>query len=54
METVATPWGRVQVKVALLGGEVLRRVPEFDDCLRVAEAAGVPVRDVLAAAGRED
>jgi uncharacterized protein (TIGR00299 family) protein len=54
METVATPWGEVQVKVALLGDEELRRMPEFNDCLRVAEAAGVPVRDVLAAAGCRD
>lgn len=50
MEAVDTPWGTVQVKVALLGGEALRRVPEFADCLRLAREANVPVRDVLAAA----
>jgi len=51
METVDTPWGAVQVKVALLGGKALRRIPEFSDCLRLARQAKVPVRDVLAAAG---
>lgn len=51
METVATPWGPVAVKLALAGDKVLRRVPEFDDCLALARSAGVPVRDVLAAAG---
>ena len=51
METVETPWGPVAVKVALLGDEVLRRVPEFEVCAELARKAGVPVRDVLAAAG---
>ncbi len=49
--TARTPWGEVEVKLALLGGEVLRRMPELDDCARLARAAGVPLRDVLAAAG---
>ena len=51
METVATPWGPVEVKVALAGDTVLRRVPEFEACAELARQAGVPVRDVLAAAG---
>jgi uncharacterized protein (TIGR00299 family) protein len=51
MESVATPWGDVLVKVALDGERVIRRVPEFDACAELARSAGVPVRDVLAAAG---
>ena len=51
METVETPWGSVPVKVALAGDTVLRRVPEFEACAELARSAGVPVRDVLAAAG---
>jgi uncharacterized protein (TIGR00299 family) protein len=51
METVATPWGPVPVKVAIVGDSVLRRVPEFEACAEPARTAGVPVRDVLAAAG---
>ncbi len=51
METVTTPWGPVPVKVALAGDTVLRRVPEFEACAELARTAGVPVRDVLAAAG---
>ena len=51
MATVETPWGRVPVKLALAGDRVLRRVPEFDACAELARAAGVPVRDILAAAG---
>ena len=51
METVETPWGSVPVKVALAGDTVLRRIPEFEACAELARTAGVPVRDVLAAAG---
>ncbi len=51
METAKTPWGEVAVKVALDGDRVLRRVPEFAACAELARRAGVPVRDVLAAAG---
>ena len=49
---VATPHGEVGVKVARRGVEVLNVAPEFDDCIRVAAAAGVPVKDVHAAALR--
>jgi uncharacterized protein (DUF111 family) len=51
METVATPWGPVPVKVAIAGDSILRRVPEFEACAELARSVGVPVRDVLAAAG---
>jgi uncharacterized protein (TIGR00299 family) protein len=47
---VQTPWGQVRVKRGLRGGEVLNAHPEFEDCRRVAEAAGVPVKQVMAAA----
>ena len=38
------------VKLALAGDRVLRRVPEFEDCAALARKTGVPVRDILAAA----
>ncbi len=47
---VETPWGQVRVKRGLRGGEVLNAHPEFEDCRQVAEAAGVPVKQVMAAA----
>ncbi len=47
---VTTPWGRVRVKVALLGGQVVNRTPEYEDCLALALSAGVPLKDVIAAA----
>lgn len=51
METADTPWGPVPVKAALIGGTVVRRVPEFEPCAELARKTGVPVREILAAAG---
>jgi uncharacterized protein (TIGR00299 family) protein len=47
---VATPYGPVRAKLAALDGEVLGAHPEFEDCRRLAGRAGVPVREVVAAA----
>lgn len=48
--TVATAYGKVRVKLGALDGEILGAQPEFDDCRRLAARAGVPTREVLAAA----
>jgi len=40
----------VSVKLAADGSHVLGASPEFDDCRRLADRAGVPVRTVLAEA----
>jgi uncharacterized protein (DUF111 family) len=42
----------VHVKLAVLAGQVLRALPEYEDCRQLAEAAGVPLREVLAEAER--
>jgi uncharacterized protein (TIGR00299 family) protein len=47
--TVVTPWGEVRVKVKHLGERELL-APEYEDCARLARAAGVPLREVFAAA----
>jgi len=47
---VETPWGRVRVKRGLRQGVVLNAHPEFEDCRKVAEAAGVPLKQVMTAA----
>jgi len=48
-QEVATPWGPVRVKVKAFEGQVTA-APEYDDCLRLASAAGVPVAEVYAVA----
>ena len=49
-ETVTTRWGPVRVKLGLRGTHVLNAAPEFEDCRALAQKAGVPVKDVQAAA----
>ncbi len=48
--SVSTPYGPVGVKVGRRGSRVYNAQPEFEDCRRAAQTAGVPVKEVLAAA----
>jgi uncharacterized protein (TIGR00299 family) protein len=47
---VHTKGGAVRIKVARRDGTVVNAVPEFGDCLRIAEATGRPVKEVQAEA----
>jgi len=47
---VATSGGPVRIKIAERAGIVLNAVPEFEDCLRIADATGRPLKDVQAEA----
>ena len=47
---VETPLGTIPIKVARRAGAVLNAAPEFDDCVRVAEAHGLSVKQVHAVA----
>jgi hypothetical protein len=48
--TVATDYGPVTAKVKLLGGQAVGVKPEYEDCVRLAERMGVPVRLICDAA----
>jgi pyridinium-3,5-bisthiocarboxylic acid mononucleotide nickel chelatase len=50
---VAVDGGRVRIKVARRRGEIVNAAPEFDDCVRVAEATGRPIKFIQAEAMRE-
>ena len=50
--SVDTPLGPIRFKVARRGSETLNAVPEFDDCVRIADAHGLPVKQVQAIAFR--
>lgn len=43
---VETPWGEVRVKVASLPDGSEKAAPEFEDCLRLAQAHQIPLRQV--------
>jgi uncharacterized protein (TIGR00299 family) protein len=44
---VKTSYGEVTVKIAAQAGTILGGTPEFEDCLRLANKAQVPVRKVI-------
>lgn len=48
--SVETPYGSVRIKVAGSGKDVFNYAPEFEDCQRLAESAGIPVKEVYSAA----
>jgi uncharacterized protein (TIGR00299 family) protein len=47
VQTVKLMGRPVRVKVACLDGRVLNAQPEYEDCLKLARAKGLPVKDVL-------
>jgi hypothetical protein len=52
IEHVDTPYGPVHVKVAELPDGTTKRAPEYEDCRRLAEEHGVPLREVYWAASK--
>ncbi|MDF1512365.1 MAG: nickel pincer cofactor biosynthesis protein LarC, partial [Anaerolineae bacterium] len=50
LHTVDTTYGEVRVKVAQLENDTVKSAPEYDDCRRLAEKHGVPLREVYQAA----
>jgi uncharacterized protein (DUF111 family) len=49
-QEVATDYGRVRVKIGRLGSQVITVAPEYEDCRRLAEATGAPLKAVYEAA----
>jgi len=48
--SVETPFGAVRIKIARRGDTIANAQPEFDECAKLAQALGVPIKDVHAAA----
>ena len=46
IETVATRWGDVRVKLRGWDGRVIEVAPEYDDCAAIARAHDLPLREV--------
>ena len=49
---VETQWGAIQAKRGYLNGTLIKTVPEYEDCKRLAEQNNVPLRQVYAEAQR--
>jgi hypothetical protein len=43
---VQTTWGKVRIKIAVLGSGRLKAAPEFEDCRALAELHNIPIKDV--------
>ena len=43
---IETQWGPIQAKRGYLNGTLIKTVPEYEDCKRVAGENNVPIRDV--------
>jgi uncharacterized protein (TIGR00299 family) protein len=52
MVTVKTTYGDVSVKLGKLNGKTVQASPEFESCKKLAEKAGVPLKDVYEAANQ--
>jgi uncharacterized protein (TIGR00299 family) protein len=50
IEQVQLSAGCVRIKIGSRRGQVLTATPEFEDCRRIADAAGQPLRQVMSAA----
>lgn len=50
---VSTSLGEVRLKNAFLDGKPLKSKPEFEDCRRIAEERGIPLREVYETVLRE-
>jgi pyridinium-3,5-bisthiocarboxylic acid mononucleotide nickel chelatase len=48
--SVNTQYGAVAIKLGMLRGEVIQVAPEFEDCRKAAEKAGMPIKTVYDAA----
>ncbi len=46
-EAVQTQWGEVRMKIAQINGSVSNYAPEYEDCRRIAEQHGVPLKAVM-------
>ena len=47
---VGTQWGAIQAKRGYLNGTLIKTVPEYEDCRRLAEQNSIPLRQVYAEA----
>jgi uncharacterized protein (TIGR00299 family) protein len=52
VQTVETPWGAIEGKLAIVPGRAPVFSPEYEACRRVAVAQSVPLREVMETAAR--
>jgi len=45
--SVQTQWGEVRMKIGNMNGTITNYAPEYEDCRRIAEEKGVPLKSVM-------
>ena len=50
---IQTRWGIVRAKRGYLDGQLIKTVPEYEDCRELAEQHGVPLREIYEEAIRQ-
>jgi uncharacterized protein (TIGR00299 family) protein len=45
-QAIETPFGKMQVKVKLLGGRAISAAPEYEECRRIASERSLPLEEV--------
>ena len=45
-QSIETPFGKMRVKVKLLGGRVISAAPEYEECRRIASERSLPLEEV--------
>ena len=53
VKSAATRFGEVRIKLGLLGGEVVKAMPEYDDIKKIALDTGLPMDRVRAAVAKD-
>jgi len=47
LKTVESQFGKVRVKISKSGDTILKKVPEYDDCKKIARKLNIPLIDIL-------
>ena len=50
---IGLPWGDVKVKISSYQGKICNVAPEYEDCRKIAEESGIPLKVVLHVALKE-
>ena len=45
-DKVSTKWGDVRIKIAEINGQIVSKVPEYEDCLNISRKNNIPLKDI--------
>ncbi|HOJ52476.1 MAG TPA: nickel pincer cofactor biosynthesis protein LarC [Syntrophales bacterium] len=51
---IKTPYGEISVKKGLYEGKVIKRKPEYEECKKIAEKHGLPLKKVIDAVKKDE